>query len=677
MLWRGRDVVLLDPTRPEPKVITPEDGAILHAAESPDGKLLGLISEGGSLHLYRAADGEKLRSIPCAHGTTSYGQDARPIAFRADGKLVAALCKGVTVFEVETGKEVASLPKEHPAALAFHADTSALVAVEEELRVFDGTSFAPSGKPLNLTRDQGPLRVVLSPDGRFVAVTPVPAGDEKPKFRAMLARTSPAAVLGPLAPEEDDQGLLSASFAPDGSALFLEKYGAWTKVIAPASMRARVRASTPPTSGYAPSVTPDGERAFVYAELGSWVVEVKTGATVTKIPERCHQPGLISPDGAYLLEPGRPGAILRSASDGKVLLRFGERPPFPPPEQPAEEPPDAPDGKADRVTWMRDNQRLLAWGERAAWLVDTKDGTTTEVAREILPLIAVQPSPSGDTWALVGKSGIELRRTDGSLVRRVRALLGGNWDSSAAAISHDGRRLAHSGDRIRLWDTETGRLLLVRPRLIHQTWAGAFTPDGSALVLVGPASFVVMDAENGKLFGQEHNTGTGATFPCVVSPDGRWVGAGADNGHTARVWSTFPFRQVADLATARDCQNHTSPFFQDDGRRVTALSNGEVQVFEVGTWRRLGKRPLSSLEFLQSTSDREGKYVLLLKDGKEPDRVVEASSGRVVARLEGPTGEALQFSDDGRQVADLVGGEVIVRDTATGKIARRVPLGKP
>ena len=677
MLQRERDVVLLDPTRPEPRVLTPEDGAVLHANESPDGKLLGVISKGGSLHLYRTADGEKIQTIPCAHGASSYDQDERPLTFRADGKLVAALCKEARVFEVETGKEVASLPKEHPTALAFHADTSALVTVGEELRVFDGTSFAPSGKPLSFPPAQGPLRIVLSPDGRFVAATPVPAGDEKPKFKALLARTSPAAVLGPLAPEEDDQGALLASFSPDGSALFLEKYGTWTKVIAPSSMQARVRASTPPTSGYAPSVTPDGERAFVYSELGSWVVEVKTGATVTKIPERCYQPNLISPDGAYLLEPGRPGAILRTVSDGKVLLRFGERAPYPPPEQPAEEPPDAPDGKAKQLAWMRDRRRLFAWGDRAAWLVDTQEGTAAEVAREILPLIAVQPSPSGDTWALVGKVGIELRSADGSLLRRIQAPLGGQWDNSATAISHDGKRLAHSGDRIRVWDTETGRLLLVRPRLVHQTWSAAFTPDRSAVVFVAPSSFVVMDADNGKLFGEEHNTGTGATFPCVVSPDGRWVGAGANNGHTARVWSTFPFRHAADLATARDCQNHTSPFFQDDGRRVTALSNGEIQVFEVGTWKRLGKRPFADPGFHLNPSDPEGKLVLLWKDEKEPARIAEASSGRVVAKLEGPTGETFQFSDDGRRIADLMGGELVVRDTATGKITRRVPLGKP
>jgi WD40 repeat protein len=677
MLRRTQDVVLLDPAQPEPRVLVPEGGAVLHAAESLDGKLLGVLTQGGSLHLYRAGDGQKIRTIPCDHGQSSYSQDERPITFRADGKLVAARCKGVTIFEVETGKEVASLPKEHPLAIAFHADTSELVTIGEELRVLDGTSFAPSGKPLKFPPAQGPLRAILSPDGRFVAVTPEPTGSEKSRFKALLARTSPAAVLGPLAPEEDDQGLLSASFAPDGSALFLEKHATWTKVIVPSSMRARVRASTPPTSGYAPSVTPDGERAFIHSELGSWVVDVKTGAKVTKIPGRCYQPGQISPDGAYLLEPGRPGAILRAVSDGKVLLRFGEQPPFPPPEQPAEQPPEAPDGKADRLTWMRDNHHLLVWGERAAWLVDTREGSLTEVAREILPLVDAYPSPSGDTWALVGKVGIELRRADGALLRRIRMPLGGTWDSSAAAISHDGKRLAHSGDRIRVWDTETGRLLLERPRLVHQTWSGAFTPDGSAVVFVAPSSFVVMDAENGKLFGEEHNTGTGATFPCVVSPDGRWVGAGADNGHTARVWSTFPFRQVADLAVARDCGNHTSPVFLNDGRRVTAWSNGENHVFEVDTWKRLGKRALVSPDYIHNLSDPEGKYILLWKDDKEPARIAEADSGRVVARLEGPTGETFRFSDDGRRIADLVGGELVIRDTTTGKITRRMPLGKP
>ena len=103
------------------------------------------------------------------------------------------------------------------------------------------------------------------------------------------------------------------------------------------SMKARVRASTPPGSGYAPSVSSDGARAAVYAETGSWVVDVKTGATVSKLEGRTYARNEISPDGAYLLEPSGRGAVLRSADDGKVLLRFGEQPPASPPEDP---PPD-------------------------------------------------------------------------------------------------------------------------------------------------------------------------------------------------------------------------------------------------------------------------------------------------------------------------------------------------
>jgi hypothetical protein len=51
--------------------------------------------------------------------------------------------------------------------------------------------------------------------------------------------------------------------------------------------------------------------------------------------------------------------------------------------------------------------------------------------------------------------------------------------------------------------------------------------------------------------------------------------------------------------------------------------------------------------------------------------------GRVVARLEGPTGDTFQFSGDGRWIANLVGGELVVHDTAAGKITGHMPLGKP
>jgi hypothetical protein len=679
LLQRAKDVVILDPARPSaPLVINPDDGTVLAAGESLDGELLAVISSKDTLHLFRTADGARLRSIPCPNRGEIEAPESRPIAFRRDKKLVAAACKGVVVAEVDTGKQVASLKKEPP-QLAFHDDTSALIGVfTDDMHAWSGVSFDQETGPVDLARGRNPVRLVLSPDGRFVvvAIAPVDIGTEPSKHKATLMKTSPATDLGPLAPEEGNQGLLQARFAPDGGALFLEKPGAWTRVIAPSTMRAWVRATTPPTSGYAPSVAADGGRAFVFSEPGSSVVDVKTGEVVTKIPDRSYMPSLISPDGAFLVEPGRPGAIVRSATDGKVLLRFGESSPPPLPEDDAVAEPVPADGKVERLLWMGDHRHLLAWGDQAARLVDTQGGAVSDVAGGILPLLTVNASHDGGAWILVGQRGVELRRaSDGALLRELILPLGGEQDRSAVALSQDGKRLAQVGERVRVWDVESKRLLLSRTAPIFQPWSTAFTPDPGILVIVGPASFVVMDVENGKIFGEEHGTGTGATFPCLASGDGRWVGAGAEAGHVARVWSSYPFRHAVDLVNAASCQHHTAPSFSPDGRQVSALSINEIWTFEVGTWKRMARTRFADPELRVQPSDRDGKIAFVPRNDKVPARLVNVSTGRKLVDLEGSPGDTVALSDDGAWVAELDGSELILRAASSGKITKRIAMG--
>ncbi|MCU0656059.1 MAG: hypothetical protein MUF64_12620 [Polyangiaceae bacterium] len=676
LLSRARDVVVLDPVRRSSSVLNPGEGSVIFAAESPSGSLLALLT-GSALHLFRLADGQKIGSLPCEGATSMENPYDRPVAFRKDDRLVAAVCGELRVFEVDGGRVVTS-QRVAARQLAFHGDSGVLVANSGGyLRVLGGASFSPEGKALELEEGRGPLRSVLSPDGRFLALFPVTSSDEAPRFKALMLKTHPAAELGPLAPEETSQRGLDGAFSPDGAAFFLEKAGAWTKVIAPGAMKAKVRASTPTTSGYAPSVSADGGRAVLFAEPGSWVVDVKTGETVVKLPGRAYAPNRISPDGAFLVEPGDPGAIVRSAADGQELLRFGlqESPPVQG-APPALAPPSPAAGKLAQVSWMNDSTHLLAWGQGRGYLVDSKGGSFQEVGAGIRPLLGLRSGPSADLALVVGRRGVELRATaDGKLLRQATVPLDG--EEPSVALSVDRRRLAHVGEQVRVWELDGPRLLLARPSPLGTLWSAAFTPDDAALVLVNPASFALLEVATGKQIGPSHDTETGATFPCNVSPDGRWVGAGAEAGHVARVWSTYPFRHVIDLVNARDCQNHTAPFFSDDSRQATAWFHGQTMVFEAGSWKKTGARRLADPELRHGHMDRDERRVVLGPEEGKPARVVDLASGRQIAALEGMAAGNLALSPDGRAVAEVLDDAVVLRSASDGKISRRVPLPAP
>jgi WD40 repeat protein len=672
LLTRKKDVVLLDPARVTSTVLAPEDGDVVFAGGSPSGALLGVLTNGGHLHLYQP-DGRKLRSLPCAHPDATSGSDARPVAFSADDKQVAALCKDIELFDVESGRSLAHARDRYDesAMVAFRSDPAALVvASSSDFRAYDLASLAALGA--STSYGGGATVSVLSPDGRFIAATLADPSEEK--LKARMFHTLPASLIGPLGPDEPYQGGLSASFSPDGAALFLRRVGLWTKVIAPSSMRARVKASTPRDAGYAPSLSADGSRAVIFSETGSSVVDVKTGAAVSKLEGRTYAPNEISPDGAFALEPSNPGAVLRSTSDGKVLLRFGEQPVEPPrPEAPpGDSPADAP-GLAN-AHWLNDRQ-LLAWGSKITRLVDVQAATAAPAAEGVGPLLQMDTSPRGDLALLVGRGGVELRgMADGAIVGSLRAPIWG--DGSGVALSHDGRRLAQASEQIRVWDMQTGSQIAIWKAPVFQPIHAAFTADPDVLIVVGPASFALLEVSSGLRIGEEHNLGTGATFPTTVSHDGRWVGAGSADGHASTVWSAYPFRLGPTLATAMDCQNHTSPWFTADSRRVSAWSNGEVLIFEVGTWRKVGVRRPVGPEDAWLPSDGAEKVGVLTGEPPGKARVIELSTRRKLATLEGEVRGPLAVSHDGSLVVEAAGKELIVRSMKDGKVKARVPSGE-
>ena len=142
-------------------------------------------------------------------------------------------------------------------------------------------------------------------------------------------------------------------------------------------------------------------------------------------------------------------------------------------------------------------------------------------------------------------------------------------------FSPDGRRLLTTGGGARVWDADTGKMLVEVARPVDWRSAG-FSPDGRLVTMdafeeVGPdgqfkpqtvfdagATVRLWDADTGKeLAALEGHTGGQVSF--TFSPDGRRV-ATVSEGRSPRVWDVETGKELLQLVGAREVA------FSPDGR---------------------------------------------------------------------------------------------------------------
>jgi WD40 repeat protein len=133
-----------------------------------------------------------------------------------------------------------------------------------------------------------------------------------------------------------------------------------------------------------------------------------------------------------------------------------------------------------------------------------------------------------------------------------------------------------------------------------------------------------------------------------VSPDGQWV---ATNGHgdsKVKLWSSDSGRLVKDFPG-----DPSSFRFSPDGR-LAATGGDRLRLWEVGTWEQKPTPGPGGDEFNVVAFSPDGR--LIVNGAGCRVSLVEAATGREVARLEGPSGECLGsvvFSPDGTLLAGV------------------------
>jgi eukaryotic-like serine/threonine-protein kinase len=218
-----RTVRIWDPASGEcRRIIRGHHEAIASASFSPDGRRLASFSQDGEIRIWDTGTGDSIAS----YHTSPYRSC---VAFRPDGKSVAAICAGgIVLVGAARGDSIGRLNHPNLISLAWSPDGRWLAAGDQDgtLLVFDVSAKRLVRKMLG--HDDGILSVCYSKDGGRIA-----SGSWDSTVRIWDSRTGTLL----LTLRTDDRNMESVAFSPDGATLVA------------AGRRVHIWRTTPPTEG--------------------------------------------------------------------------------------------------------------------------------------------------------------------------------------------------------------------------------------------------------------------------------------------------------------------------------------------------------------------------------------------------------------------------------------------
>ncbi len=257
-------------------------------------------------------------------------------------------------------------------------------------------------------------------------------------------------------------------------------------------------------------------------------------------------------------------------------------------------------------------------------------------------------------------------------------------DGDHIAYSGNGKILASGGNKIFLWDPETGRELgqFEGLRLASGSRGFALSSDATLLFAASAIYQTRTGKEQCKL-----ETAMGEVFHAAFAPDGKLVAAGTRAGHLG-LWDTTTGKQVHSLA-----QNGNAVWtiaFSPDGKVLFSGENWSkdlaTRLWDVATGKEVKNFPGQALMALSADGEvmatggekrhslnliawRTGKTLVTIKEfpGRRPNGGEEAVQRDLTSAC---------FSPDGKVIATTCRFDAAIRlwDAGTGKEVRMIPL---
>jgi WD40 repeat protein len=200
-------------------------------------------------------------------------------------------------------------------------------------------------------------------------------------------------------------------------------------------------------------------------------------------------------------------------------------------------------GHRDRVpalAWHPDGGRLVSAGWDPTvriWDVEERR-TALLINRHAAPVNCLAVSPDGDLLAS-GDGSDAIHVWQFSTNQTLHVLQGDGGEIHSLAFTADGQRLASggTGQVIHLWNPRTGQRLSATEGTGPHATGIAVSPDGKRLLTTGLGGVRAWDAQQVRPLGEYplETPGDVAINAVAISPDGRWVAGGGEDGRI-RLW---------------------------------------------------------------------------------------------------------------------------------------------
>jgi WD40 repeat protein len=273
-------------------------------------------------------------------------------------------------------------------------------------------------------------------------------------------------------------------------------------------------------------------------------------------------------------------------------------------------------------------------------------------------------SPDGKRIAATGQHGV-VWVWNAKTGEQAFAIASGSFHVADVAFSRDGKYLAPSGGRrLKLWDAQTGLMTDFRQTPVEGSFEVAFSPD-SRCIASATKDIKVWDIETGKvlLVIRGHSAlVTGLSY----RQDGKRIASGDQKG-TVKVWETPTGKE---LFSVRQSDSIDALSYSPDGRWIAVAGHEQGIVLRDGDTGKQLLRLAGNRCVAFSPDGRQIASAVTRPNDKEGIAIWDAAGNELII-IEGVEDiTSLAFSPDGEQLAS-VGYDALVQIWAVGRFLKQ------